>query len=88
MSEDATASKITYGNVCLFCTRKMEEHFYSGSHDTYFTCRCEDMARYRDLYEKLAALVRKADVNKQKIVRKERIETLRDQLKHLEREEA
>lgn len=77
-------SDVTYGQVCLFCTRKMEEHFYSGSYDTYFTCKCGDMKRYTDLYEKLQVLVRKADANKQKIQHKERIETLRDQLKHLE----
>jgi hypothetical protein len=62
-----------YIGKCLFCGKEANEHFYSGSYDSYLECDCEDMKLYHKLKNDLYTVKNKAQLNLEYIKLQERI---------------
>ncbi len=72
-----------YNNHCLLCGKEMEEHFFSGSYETYTNCSCEGRKKLGTLCDQINVIARKAGENLDKAKNKERRAQLKAELARL-----
>lgn len=84
MSNDLKENAFFYKDVCLFCGKKAEEHYFSGSYDTYLDCECEARKKYYEHRRIAETVEREASEKYNSMKEEEEIASLKTRLKYLE----
>lgn len=75
-----------YKGKCMFCGKKSDERYFSGSYETYEDCECEERKRYYE-YRKLAHVEEcKAEERYKIIIMKQDLEDAKKKVEYLTNE--
>lgn len=76
-------SSFFYNGKCMFCGNESEEHFFSGSYDSYEDCDCEQRKKYYECKQLLHNIKKIAEDRFEMITLEEEIKETETRLKHM-----